>query len=77
MEIDELLSNVVPVRPEHAAKMRGCTHTCRHVPAVLDNGKRIMLYRVRFALDHAKTIQAAMCRECLLRVPCESEVSRN
>jgi hypothetical protein len=36
MTIDELLLNVVPVRKEYTAQMHGCTYTCGHVPAMLN-----------------------------------------
>lgn len=78
MEIDELLLDVVAVRPEHASQMGGCTHTCRHVPATLEEGKPIMIYPVRFMnLSKGKTMNAALCRECFVRLPRESQIAKN
>lgn len=73
MEIDELLFDFLPVRPEHASQMGGCTHTCRHVPATLEEGKPIMIYPVRFNLSKGDAIEAALCRECYVR----NQVARN
>jgi hypothetical protein len=67
MEIDELLLDVVPVRPEHASQMHGCTHTCRHVRATLEEGKPVIIYPLRFNLSQGDALEAALCRECYVR----------
>jgi hypothetical protein len=78
MELDELLLDVAPVRPEHASKLEGCTHTCRHIPAKLDEGELIPIYTVRFiSLSKQKAMNAALCRECYVRLPRENQISEN
>jgi hypothetical protein len=57
--------------------MHGCTYTCRHVPAMLNERTPLMVYPVRFTFTQGKAIEAALCSECLLRIPYESELCRN
>jgi hypothetical protein len=73
MEIDELLLAVMPVRPEHASQMDGCTHTCRHLQAQLEDGKPTIIYPVRFDLSEGRAMKAALCRECYVR----NQVAKN
>jgi hypothetical protein len=78
MKIDESLLDVVPVRPKHASQMSGCTHTCSHVPTALEDGKPIMIYPVRFVnLSKGKAMNAALCRECYVRLPRENQIAKN
>jgi hypothetical protein len=78
MDIDESLLDVVPVRPEHASQLDGCTHTCKHIPVTLDDGKPIAIYPVRFVnLSKEKAMNAALCRECYVRLPRENQLSTN
>ena len=77
MELNELVLNVVPVRPEHTPQLEGCSHTCRHIPATLDEGKPIRIYPVRFISLSKKPMNAALCRECYVRLPRENEIFKN
>jgi hypothetical protein len=77
MDIDELLLGVVPVRPEHSSELGSCTHTCKHIPVTLEEGKAITAYPVRIVNQSNKTISAALCRECFVRLPRENQISEN
>ena len=73
METNESLLDVVPVRPEHASQVPGCTHTCKHVSGNLEEGKSVTIYRLRLSLSKGKAIETALCRECYVR----SQVTKN
>lgn len=77
MDIDDLLLGVVPVRPEHSSALGSCTHTCKHIPAALEEGKTITTYSVRIVNQSNKMIRAALCRECFVRLPSENLLSKN
>ena len=67
MKIDESLLAMVPVRAEHLSKMPGCTHSCRHIPAALDEGKPLVIYPLRLNVSEGKVREVALCRECYAR----------
>ena len=77
MQIDEVLLEAVPVQPEHASKPASCTHTCRHIPGALDQGKPLVIFPVRLKFFNETAMEVAMCRECYLRIPRENQVSKN
>jgi hypothetical protein len=78
MELDESRLEIVPVRLEHAAEVEGCTHYCTHVSATLDKGEPIAIYPVRFVNASKRAgINAALCRECYMRLPRENQISKN
>jgi len=66
------------VRPEHASEMEGCTHSCRHIAALLDEGTSMTIYPVRFRHGaEGADISAALCRECFVRLPREGQICKN
>ncbi len=73
METNESLLDVVPVRPGARFTSAHCTHTCKHVPANLDEGKPTTIYRLRLSLSKGKAIEATLCRECYV----QSQVTKN
>jgi hypothetical protein len=78
MDTDDLLFDLIPVRPEHTSAMEGRTHTCRHIPAILDEGRRVTTFPVRFR--HPRTpeaVSAVLCRECFVRLPRENQICKN
>jgi hypothetical protein len=77
MSKDDLLLELVPLLPEHSSEMEGCTHTCRHIPAILDEGRSIRIYPVRLVNAEEKAISAALCRECFVRLPRENQICNN
>jgi hypothetical protein len=67
MNVNELSLKVVPIRAKHASHMKGCTHNCTHVPAMLDKGAPVIIYPQRFNVSADKTVEVALCPECYLR----------
>jgi len=66
MKITQLLLNVVPIRPEHASYMKGCTHNCTHIPALLDKGTPVIIYPQRLKVSERRSLEVALCPECYL-----------
>ena len=67
MSTDQMALKVVPMRADHASYVRGCTHSCTHVPAILDKGTPVIIYPQRFNVSAGKTVEVALCPECYLR----------
>jgi hypothetical protein len=66
-KISELWLNVVPIRPEHASFMKGCTHNCAHVQEMLNKGTPLIIYPQLFTVTEGKTMEVALCPDCYLR----------
>lgn len=67
MKAKELSLNVVPIRREHASYIRGCTHNCTHIAAMLDEGTPVIIYPQRLSVSKRRTVEVALCPDCYLR----------
>jgi hypothetical protein len=67
MKITQLFLDLLPIRAEHAAQMKGRTHNCTHVAAMLDKRTPVIIYPQRLKVLRRKTVEVALCPECYLR----------
>jgi len=77
MKCSEPFLDIMLVRSEDRSQMRGCTHICRHLHAMLHVCEQVLAYPVRFNVSQGQPMQAALCRECFLRVPRQNQNLQN
>ena len=67
MKVYQLLLNLLPIPAEHYSHLKGCTHSCAHIPPMLDKGTPVIIYPQRLKVSERRSLEVALCPECYLR----------